>query len=1009
VTENSKTSELQRRVRASEERLRLGETAGGIATFELDLTTGKWNWSDQAASVFGFAADQKDEALDHWQKAIFFDDAPKISTAMEAAAQTGEFYVEFRITAGSGLRWIVARGEIASAHRSASRVVRGAIYNITERKALEARLLALNETLEARVLEAREEGHALDTLNRIGIAVAAEHDLQRLVQMVTDAGVELTHAAFGAFFYNVINEKGEAYTLYTLSGVPGEAFDKFPMPRNTAIFEPTFRGTGTVRSADILADPRYGHNPPYNGMPKGHLPVRSYLAVPVTSRSGEVLGGLFFGHSQPGVFTARAERLINGLAAQAAVAIDNARLHAASQREIAARSIAEEELQRLNLTLERRIEERAAELAASAAKLEDTERRFRLLVEGVTDYAIFMLDPGGHIINWNPGAERTKGYKREEILGRHFSTFYTEEDRAAGIPAKALSIAAETGKFEAEGWRVRKDESRFWANVVINAIRDAKGEILGFAKITRDLTERRAADERAKQAQKMEAVGQLTGGVAHDFNNLLTIIIGNLETLQRSLDREAIDVDRLRRSTANAMKGARRAETLTQRLLAFSRQQPLEPKPLDVGRLVTGMTDMLRRTLGEQITVETILGGGAWRAHADPNQLELAVINLAVNARDAMPNSGRLTLETANVHLDERYALGQIEVVPGQYVMLAITDNGSGMTSEVKAKAFDPFFTTKDVGHGTGLGLSQVYGFVKQSRGHVKIYSEVGEGTTIKLYLPRAHSTASMKDEDKEVRSLPRASRAEVVLVVEDDADVRNYSCDTLRELGYVVLEAENGRRGLALLEANPQTKVLFTDVGLPGGMSGRQLADEARRRRPDLKVLFTTGYARNAIVHDGRLDPGVELITKPFSQAALASKLRDILDARRVPGRILLVEDEPLIQMLATEYLEDANFQVDVAGSAAEAINKLALVPGNYDAVIIDVGLPDRKGDTLIHEMKAIYPHLPIVLATGHNTGDLRAKFEDQSGLAFANKPYTAEELVNALRGLGVGRQQAV
>jgi PAS domain S-box-containing protein len=1008
VTANGERGELHRRVRASEERLRLGETAGGIATFELDLSTGKWNWSSQAAVVFGIAADPKDEALDHWQKAIFFDDAPKIVAATEAAAQTGKFYVEFRITARGGLRWIVARGEIGSTDGSASPVVRGAIYDITERKALEARLLALNETLEARVLEAREESHALDMLNRIGIAVAAEHDLQRLVQMVTDAGVELTHAAFGAFFYNVIDEKGEAYTLYTLSGAPRDAFEKFPMPRNTAVFEPTFRGTATVRSADVLGDPRYGHNPPYHGMPKGHLPVRSYLAVPVTSRSGEVLGGLFFGHSRPGVFTSRAERLATGLAAQAAVAIDNARLYAASKREVAARAIAEEELQRLNQSLEQRIEKRAAELAASAARLEDTERRFRLLVEGVTDYAIFMLDPDGRIINWNPGAERTKGYKREEILGRHFSTFYTEEDRRAGIPTKALSIAAQTGKFEAEGWRVRKDESRFWAHVVINAIKDANGKIVGFAKITRDLTERRAAEERAKQAQKMEAVGQLTGGVAHDFNNLLTIIIGNLETLQRNLDAAPVDVDRLRRSMTNAMTGARRAETLTQRLLAFSRQQPLEPKSLDISRLVTGMTDMLRRTLGEHITVETILGGGVWQAHSDPNQLELAIINLAVNARDAMPNGGRLTLETANVYLDERYAIGQIEVVPGQYVMLAITDNGSGMTPEVKAKAFDPFFTTKDVGHGTGLGLSQVYGFVKQSRGHVKIYSEIGEGTTIKLYLPRAHSTASVKDEHAEVHSLPRGSGAEIVLVVEDDPDVRTYTCDTLRELGYIVLEAENGRRGLALLKANPQASLLFTDVGLPGGMNGRQLADEARRRRPDLKVLFTTGYARNAIVHDGRLDPGVELITKPFSQAALASKLRDILDARRVPGRILLVEDEPLIQMLAAEYLEDANFQVDVAESAAEAINKLALVPGSYDAVVIDVGLPDRKGDTLIHEMKAIYSHLPIVLATGHNTRDLRAKFKDQTGLAFANKPYTAEELLNALRSLGVGRRRS-
>ncbi|HEY2246185.1 MAG TPA: response regulator [Bradyrhizobium sp.] len=1003
MTERTKTAELQQRVRAFEEQLRAGETAGGIATFELNLDTRRWVWTSQAASVFGFGPEKPEQTLAQWEQAVFFDDVPKIHAAIEAVSSNGgRFYVEFRVRRqGESLRWIVARGDIPSQATSA-RLVRGAIYDISERKALEARLLALNETLEARVIEAREESKVLDTLNATGIAVAAEHDLQRLVQMVTDAGVELSHAQFGAFFYNVLDEKGESYTLYTISGAPREAFAKFPMPRNTAIFEPTFRGTGTMRSADILADPRYGKNSPHNGMPRGHLPVRSYLAVPVVSRPGEVLGGLFFGHAQPGVFTARAERLVTGLAAQAAVAIDNARLYDASKREIAARARAEQELQKLNQTLEQRAEERARQLAASTAKLQDTEQRFKLLVEGVTDYAIFMLDPNGHIINWNPGAERAKGYKREEVIGRHFSTFYTEEDRKAEIPLKALSIAAQTGKYEAEGWRVRKDESKFWASVVINAIRDAKGEIIGFAKITRDLTERRAAEERAQQAQKMEGIGQLTGGVAHDFNNLLTIILGNLETLQRNLNVPAIDVQALKRSVDNAMTGARRAESLTQRLLAFSRQQPLDPKPLDLGRLVTGMSDLLRRTLGEQVTVETVLGGGLWKALADPNQLELAIINLAVNARDAMPQGGRLTLETANVYLDERYAVGQIEVIPGQYVMLAVTDTGTGMTPEVKAKAFDPFFTTKDVGHGTGLGLSQVYGFVKQSRGHIKIYSEVGEGTTIKLYMPRAHAAADVADEES-TQPLARGSTGETILVVEDDAGVRAYTCDTLRALGYVVVEAETGRTALHLLEANPHIRLLFTDIGLPGGMNGRQLADEARRRRQDLKVLFTTGYARNAIIHGGRLDPGVELITKPFSQAALASKLRDIFDAMTPARRVLLVEDEVLIQMLAIEYLEDGGFQVDAAGTATDAMNKLARVPGGFDAVIIDIGLPDRRGDVLLRELRALYPTLPIVLATGHNPLELRNRFKDQSKLSIVAKPYTAEALIAALSRLDV------
>ena len=983
---------------ASEQHLRLDDAAG-IATFQCDIESEDWKWSSQAAVLLGL--DAKSEALVNWEKSVFPDDLLKIRAAAQTAKESGIFYAEFRVRhPDKTVHWLAGRGELVDGAHS-RRLLRGGLYDISDRKALEARLLALNETLEARVAEVREEARTLEVLNRTGIVVAAEHDLEKLVQTVTDAGVELSHAAFGAFFYNVIRDDGEAYTLYTLSGAPLEAFAQFPMPRNTAIFEPTFRGRGPVRSDDILADRRYGKSAPYHGMPKGHLPVRSYLAVPVRSRSGEVLGGLFFGHSQPGVFTERAERIVTALAAQAAVAIDNARLYQSNQREIAARTLAEQELQQLNQSLEERANQRARELAASLTRLEDTERRFRLLVESVTDYAIYMLDPDGHVINWNPGAARAKGYAPHEIIGRHFSTFYTPEDKAAEIPQRALRIAIETGKFEAEGWRVRKDGSRFWASAILNAIKGPDGQILGFAKVTRDLTERRAAEERARQAQKMEGVGQLTGGVAHDFNNLLTIIIGNLETLQRNVRRPDLDIDRLERSVDNAMRGARRAESLTQRLLAFSRQQPLDPKPIDLGRLVTGMSDLLRRTLGEQITIETVLSGNVWRALADPNQIELAILNLAVNARDAMPSGGKLTLETANVHLDEKYASSQAEVVPGQYVMLAVTDNGSGMTPEVKAKAFDPFFTTKDIGHGTGLGLSQVYGFIKQSRGHVKIYSEIGEGSTIKLYLPRAHAVSA--EEDVDVAQPVSGSQDETILVVEDDPDVRTYSCETLAELGYTVVAAENGAAALRLLASNPQVNVLFSDIGLPGGMNGRQLSEEARKLRPDLKVLFTTGYARNAIVHDGRLDPGVELITKPFTQATLAEKLRNILDAKHVPGRILLVEDEALIQMLATDYLEEAGFKVDVAGSATEAMNKLGLVPGGVDAVIIDMRLPDRGGDALFAEIRTIYPSLPTVLATGQSVAELREAFQGQRNVGFVAKPYTAENLLGALRKVGL------
>jgi CheY-like chemotaxis protein len=450
------------------------------------------------------------------------------------------------------------------------------------------------------------------------------------------------------------------------------------------------------------------------------------------------------------------------------------------------------------------------------------------------------------------------------------------------------------------------------------------------------------------------------------------------------------------------MRGAKRAESLTQRLLAFSRQQPLQPAPVDVARLVVGMSDMLRQTLGERIAVETTLSGGLWRVEVDPNQLEVAILNLAVNSRDAMPEGGKLTIETTNVYLDQAYAAGQEEVVPGQYVMVAVTDNGSGMTAEVLAKAFDPFFTTKDIGQGTGLGLSQVYGFVKQSRGHVKIYSEAGEGTTVKIYLPRLHSQQETTV-DQPAPPLLRAGVNETILVVEDDADVRAAVVEMLRDLGYRVLEAAHAQAALQMLDIHPEIKLLFTDVGLPGRMNGRQLADAARGQRSDLRILFTSGYARNAIVHEGRLDPGVELLTKPYTQSALAERLRDILDAGTSVRRVLVVEDEVMIQMLAAQYLEERNFKVDVAGSATDALNKLQLIRGGVDAVVIDLGLPDRRGDVLLREIRAIYPSLPVVVATGYQQSERRNMIGEQLGVATLAKPYTSETLASALRSVGI------
>ena len=401
------------------------------------------------------------------------------------------------------------------------------------------------------------------------------------------------------------------------------------------------------------------------------------------------------------------------------------------------------------------------------------------------------------------------------------------------------------------------------------------------AELEAQIAGREKAEEALRQAQKMEAIGQLTGGVAHDFNNILQVVLGNLGNVERHLQRGGeIDPRAVDRGVKAAIRASERAAVLIGQLLAFSRRQPLAPKPLDINRLLGGMADLLHRTLGERVEVETILGARLWQTLADANQLESAILNLAVNARDAMQEGGKLTIETANTYLDEAYAAFEEDVRAGQFVVLAVSDTGTGMTPEVIAKAFDPFFTTKDIGQGTGLGLSQVYGFIKQSGGHAKIYSEAGEGTTIKLYLPRLLTAGATDEAEPAVRSALRGG-AEVILVVEDEADVRGFVVDMLRELGYEIVEAGDGQTALSALDQRPDIQMLFTDVGLPGSFNGRQLADEAARRRPDLKVLYTTGYARNAIVHQGRLDPGVELLNKPFTYAALAARVRAVLDAK--------------------------------------------------------------------------------------------------------------------------------
>jgi PAS domain S-box-containing protein len=504
--------------------------------------------------------------------------------------------------------------------------------------------------------------------------------------------------------------------------------------------------------------------------------------------------------------------------------------------------------------------------------LAETEQRHELLIESVTDYAIIFVDLHGVVRDWNKGAERIKGYRADEVIGRHFSMFYTPADQDRGLPVKSLEEAAREGRYEAEGLRVRKDGTQFLANIVIQPIHDRSGAHIGFAKITRDITQRHELEERLRQSQKMEAIGQLTGGVAHDFNNHLTVVFASLDAAHRTMG----NGERLAQALESATKAAERAASLTAQLLAFARRQPLKPEAIDVARLLVRTSNLLDRVLGERISIETVRAGGLWPAYCDAAQLEAAVLNLAVNARDAMPDGGKLTLEAGNAFLDDDYATNNPDVNPGPYVMVAVTDTGVGMSREVMQRAFDPFFTTKPEGQGTGLGLSQVFGFTKQSGGHVKIYSEEGQGTTVKLYIPKGSA------DNVAVLETPAAEQAsegigETVLVVEDDEDVRAAAAAMIRELGYSVISAEGPEQALRVLADRP-VALVFTDVVMPGPITSRELADRAGALQPGVKILFTSGYTQNAVVHGGRLDDGIELISKPYRREQLARRLRRLL-----------------------------------------------------------------------------------------------------------------------------------
>ncbi|MBP1804652.1 PAS domain S-box protein [Rubellimicrobium aerolatum] len=705
-------------LRRSEERLRAALGIETVGVVFLDLDSGRLlDANDAFLRQSGHARAALDSGALTWQGV----------TAPEWRDVTARALAELRATGlcppyekeclrADGSRWWA----LFSAKRLPDGTAFEVILDLTDRKRAEAALL--------------DETRSLETLNRAAVAVAGELELGPLLQVITDAAVGITGARFGAYFHGELDEGGERLHLFTLSGARVEDFAPLGRPRATGVFGPTFRNEGVVRSDDILADARYGRLGPHHGMPRGHLPVRSYLAAPVVSRGGEVLGGLLLGHPEPARFTERHERLLLGLAAQAAVGIDNARLFQA--------------VQAANETLESRVAERTAEL--------------------------------------------------------------TE------------------------------------------------------------------VHEALRQAQKMEAVGQLTGGLAHDFNNLLAGIVGSLEAIERRLAQgRTADLGRFLDAASSS---AQRAAALTQRLLAFARRQTLDPRPTDVNRLVRGMEDLIRRSVGPGIAVEVTGDPDLWPARVDAAQLESALLNLAINARDAMPDGGRLTIATANAPLDAR-AARDLGLPPGDYLRIVVADTGAGMPPEVIDRIFDPFFTTKPLGQGTGLGLSMVHGFVRQSGGQVRATSRPGEGTAMALHLPRLVG-APPEEEAGRPTAIPATGRGRHVLVVEDEPAVRMLLAEALEEAGFRATLAEDGPAGLRLLESGAAFDLLVTDVGLPGGLNGRQVADAARARRPGLPVLFVTGYAEGAALGDGHLEPGMGLVTKPFSMADLAARVAGMIGA---------------------------------------------------------------------------------------------------------------------------------
>ncbi|MFZ3211746.1 MAG: PAS domain S-box protein [Terriglobales bacterium] len=574
------------------------------------------------------------------------------------------------------------------------------------------------------------------------------------------------------------------------------------------------------------------------------------------------------------------------------IASEGGTLVTSSIRDVSERKHAEQDLRRAYAELDQRVLERTAELEKLTTalltrigmheqtenELRQSEERFRLLVEGVNDYAIFMLNLEGLVVSWNAGAERIYGFTAEEAIGSSLSRFHPPEDQHAETPQYALEQAAATGRFEEENWRARKDGQRFWASTVTTALRDERGNLRGFSRITRDVTERRELEHRLRHAQKLEAVGRLAGGVAHEFNNSATAILGYSSLV---ID-QAKDNPQLRHYAEQIHKAGQRAASVTRQLLAFSRQQILQPTMLSLNEVVADIEKMLRGLIGEDIRLFTTLDPYLGVVKADSGEMEQVIINLALNARDAMPEGGTLLIETSNVEIDPVFAAENPDMAPGPHVRLRVSDTGIGLDKQTAAHIFEPFFTTKPVGQGTGLGLSTVYGTVKRSGGGILVFSEPGHGATFEIYLPRLEQASAKPATLSPRRKADRGS--ETVLIVEDDSSLRWLTVQILTQFGYTVLEAGDGSQALALAkERSGDIDILLTDVVMPG-CNGRQLARQVRQLYPHIAVLLTSGYAAEIAAQQGGNEIALPFLEKPFTPEELGLKVREVLDQSDAP-----------------------------------------------------------------------------------------------------------------------------